>query len=527
MTDEADAIVVGSGINGLVAAAELARAGWSVILLERNAEIGGFIATEERTLPGYLHDTFSSWHALFVSGPAYAALGELLHRHGLEYRNTDGWVTASVADDGRATLAHRDPERTAAEFAHAEDRSAYLAMLQRLGENMASIGGLLGSEVRSPVMVRHAIGLVRRGGLRGAEWWLRAAITSGRAYLRRDFRGHEVDHLYAPWLLHGGLSPDHAAGGLMMPLFAGILHGFGLPVVAGGAGRFLAAFRSLLDSLAVRVETTVDVDRILVARGRAVGVAAAGHTFRARRAVLASVTPAALYSRLLPEGAAGSAVRADAATFRHGRAALQIHVALSEPLGWRDPRLAEIPLIHLSDGSASTGIACAEAGLLPRRPTEVVGQQYLLDPARVPAGAAALWLQLQEVPYAPRGDAAGELDTTHGWTEALATGYADRVLERVARHAPDLRDKIRAIDVLAPDDLRDRNPNAVSGDPYGGSAELDQTLLWRPLASSGRHATPVGRLWHIGASTHPGAGLGGGSGHLVATTLTRRRAWRR
>ena len=389
MTDQADAIVVGSGINGMVSAAELARAGWSVILLERNAEIGGFIATEERTLPGYLHDTFSSWHPLFVSGPAYAALGELLHQHGLEYRNTDGWVTASVADDGRATFAHRDPERTAAEFAHAEDRSAYLAMLQRLGENMASIGGLLGSEVRSLAVVRHACGLARSGGLRGAEWWLRAAVTSGRAYLRRDFRGHEVDHLYAPWLLHAGLSPDHAAGGLMTPLFAGILHGFGLPVVAGGAGRFVVAFRSLLGSLGVRVETGFEVDRILVAHGRAVGVEAAGRTLRARRAVLASVTPGALYGRLLPEDAVNSALRAEAARFRHGRAAMQIHVALSEPLGWRNPRLAEIPLIHLSDGSAGTGIACAEAeaGLLPRHPTVVVGRQYLLDPARVPAGA--------------------------------------------------------------------------------------------------------------------------------------------
>jgi phytoene dehydrogenase-like protein len=528
MTDQADAIVVGSGINGLVSAAELARAGWSVILLERNAEIGGFIATEERTLPGYLHDTFSSWHPLFVSAPAYAALGDLLHRHGLEYRNTEGWVTVSVADDGRATFAHRDPERTAAEFAHAEDRSAYLAMLQRLGENMASIGGLLGSEVRSLAVVRHASRLVRSGGLRGAEWWLRAAVTSGRAYLRRDFRGHEVDHLYAPWLLHAGLSPDHAAGGFMTPLFAGILHGFGLAVVAGGAGRFVAAFRSLLGSLGVRMETRFEVDRILVAHGRAVGVEAAGRTLRARRAVLTSVTPGALYGRLLPEDAVDSALRAEAARFRHGRAAMQIHVALSEPLGWRNPRLAEIPLIHLSDGSAGTGIACAEAeaGLLPRHPTVVVGRQYLLDPGRVPAGGAALWLQLQEVPYAPRGDAAGELDTTHGWTEALAEGYTNRVLDRIARHAPDLRDKIRAIDVLTPDDLRDRNPNAVNGDPYGGSAELDQSFLWRPLASSGRHATPVGRLWHIGASTHPGAGLGGGSGHLVATALTRRR-WRR
>jgi phytoene dehydrogenase-like protein len=533
MMDEADAIVVGSGINGLVAAAELARAGWSVILLERNAEIGGFIATEERTLPGYLHDTFSSWHPLFVSGPAYAALGELLHRHGLEYRNTDGWVAASVADDGHVTLAHRDPKRTVAEFAHAEDRCAYLAMLERLGENMASISGLLGGEVRSFALVRHAFGLVRRGGLRGAEWWLRAAVTSGRAYLRRDFRGQEVDHLYAPWLLHAGFSPDHAGGGLMTPLFAGILHGFGLPVVAGGAGRFLAAFRSLLGSLGVRVETGALVERILVEQGRAVGVhacdAAGERTFRARRAVIASVTPTALYGRLLPEGAVDPALRTEAARFRYGRAALQIHVALSEPLAWRDRRLAEIPLIHLSDGSGSTGMACAEAeaGLLPRSPTVVVGQQYLLDSARVPVGAAALWLQLQEVPYAPRGDAARELDTTHGWTEALARGYADRVLDQIARHAPDLRDKIRAVDVLTPDDLRRRNPNAVSGDPYGGCAELDQSLLWRPLASSGRHATPVGRLWHIGASTHPGAGLGGGSGHLVATTLARRSLWRR
>src|SRR5262249_33036454 len=307
---------------------------------------------------------------------------ELLQRHGLEYRNTDGWVTASVADDGHATLAHRDPQRTAAQFVHAEDRNAYIAMLQRMGNNMASIGGLLGSEVRSSALVRHGVGRAHSGGRRGAEGWLRAAVTGGRAFMRRDFRGPELDHLYAPWLLHAGLSPDHAGGGLMTPLFAGILHGFGLPVVAGGAGRFVAAFRSLLESLSVRVETGVEVDRILVEQGRAVGVTSTARSFRARRAVLASVTPSALYSRLLPEGAVYSAGRAEAASFRHGRAALQIHVALSAPLGWRDPRLAQIPLIHLSDGSADTGIACAEAeaGLLPRRPTVVVGQQYVLDP---------------------------------------------------------------------------------------------------------------------------------------------------
>src|SRR5262249_46138621 len=340
--------------------------------------------------------------------------------------------------------------------------------------------------------------------------------------VRRAFVWDEVDHLYAPWLLHAGLSPDHAAGGLMVPLFAGILHGFGLPVVAGGAGRFVAAFRSLLDSLGVRVETGVEVDRVLVEHGRAIGAAAAGRPGRALRAVLASVTPGALYGRLLPENAVDATLRAEAASFRHGRAALQIHVALTAPPGWHDARLAEIPLIHLSDGSADTGIACAEAeaGLLPRRPTVVVGQQYLLDPARVPAGAAALWLQLQEVPHAPRGDAAGELDTTQGWTEALAQGYANRVLDRVARHAPDLRDKIRAIDVLTPCDLHRRNPNAVNGDPYGGSAELDQSLLWRPLASSGGlapRAPPGGGRGRRAPAPPRGAGGGGAPAPVGAT----------
>src|SRR5262249_53559189 len=184
----------------------------------------------------------------------------------------------------------------------------------------------------------------------------------------------------------------YLSAGLMIPLFAGILHGFGLPVVAGGAGRFLAAFRSLLDSLGVRIETGVELDRFVVERGRAIGVPAASRTFRARRAVLASVTPSALYGRLLPDTAVSPTLRGEAQSFRHGRAAMQIHVALAAPLIWHDTPLAEIPLIHLSDGSGDTAIACAEAeaGVLPRRPTVVVAQQFLLDPTPLPPGAAAL-----------------------------------------------------------------------------------------------------------------------------------------
>jgi phytoene dehydrogenase-like protein len=189
-------------------------------------------------------------------------------------------------------------------------------------------------------------------------------------------------------------------------------------------------------------------------------------------------------------------------------------------------------LVHVSNGSGSTGIACAqaEAGLLPSSPTVVVGQQCLLDPSRAPEGKATLWLQLQELPFRPHGDAAGELDVRAGWTKELAEAYAHRVLSRVEDFAPGLRSSILGMKVISPTDLQAANRNAVDGDPYGGSAELYQNLLWRPFPAGARHRTPLDGLWHIGASTHPGPGLGAGSGYLVSEQILadgRRRPLRR
>ena len=519
---DVDAVVVGAGINGMVAAAELAGAGWSVALVDGRDGIGGFIGSSERTVPGYVHDTWSSWHSLFLAGAAYATLGADLHRVGLEYSNTDGALTASVADDGRVTVAYRDPEATAAGFTHDRDRETYLAALASFGRQAEAIGGLLGGELRTPGALRHVMGLLEAEGVAGGERLLRDVVTSGRAAARRDYLGDEVDHLWVPWLLHAGLSPDHASGAFLITALAATLHQAGTPVVTGGAQHFVDAFTALLAERGVQVHTGAPVERILVEGGRAAGVLIGGREIRARRAVLASVTPTALYGQLLPSGTVQDVVREDAERFRYGRGAMQVHVALRAPVRWDDARLSEVPVVHVSDGSPSTGIACAqaEAGLLPARPTVVIGQQHVLDPSRVPPGAGALWLQLQEVPFAPSGDAAGELDTSDGWTQDLAAGYARRVLERVARHAPGLVDDVVGIDVITPVDLAGHNPNAVGGDLYAGAKDLDQSYLWSPLASSGHHRTDVPGLWHIGASTHPGGGLGGGSGHLVASALT-------
>lgn len=514
-----DAIVVGAGINGMVAAAELAGAGWQVALVDQRDRSGGFIASDELTLPGFVHDTFSSWHPLFVGGPGYATLGEDLHRHGLQYANTDGAVTAGVSDRGVA-IADRDPQATAARLEHAEDRDAYTAMLAEFERWSPYVFGALGSQLGTGGLLRLGASAWRGLGRQGLEDLARTGLQSGRAYLRERFTGWEADQLWTPWLLHAGLSPDHASGGVMLPVMAFSMHGLGLPVVTGGAGSFVAAFERLLRERDVDILLETPAERIAVDGGRAVGVITPAGPLYASRAVVASVATTRLYDELLPAGDAPEAGRRAARRHRPGRAAMQIHLALDRPVPWADERLAEVPLIHLGDGADSTGVACAqaEAGLLPEEPTVVVGQQSLLDPTRAPDGKATLWVQLQEVPFSPRGDAAGRIDTTGEWDDATTGAYVDRVLDRIERHAPGFRDTILATAPLPPTAISAANPNALAGDPYGGACELDQNLLWRPTTGQG-HATGVDALFQIGAFTHPGPGLGGGSGHLVAQQL--------
>jgi phytoene dehydrogenase-like protein len=522
-----DAVVVGAGVNGMVAAATLAKAGLSVCLLDGRERIGGFIASDSERDPGYVHDWFSSFHPLFSSGGAYSALGADLHRHGLEYLNADAPdapLFASADRDGRVSIGYRDPGLTADAFADPRDRSAYRAMIDRMAPTMDIVGGLLGTELRDARRIVDAAKLIRRIGKVGSEDLVRDLATSGRALARRHFAGGEADHLWVPWLLHAGLAPDSAGGGLMLSVFALTVHSAGLPVVRGGAGNFVAAFESLFAELGVDVRTGTTVEKILVDGGRAVGVGTDHGGISARRAVLASVMPRRLYDDFLAGVPGLDEEREEARRYRFGRGAMQLHFALREPPAWRHEVLARTPVIHLSSGSASTGIACAEAeaGLLPRRPTIVVGQQYVLDPSRAPQGGAQLWIQLQEVPYRPVGDAAGEIDTIGGWTAAVTDAYVERVLDLIEEQAPGLRTSIVSRHAMTPVDLERENPNAVHGDGYGGSLELDQTLLWRPGPRTGRHRTAVDGLWHIGAATHPGAGLSGSSGFLAANAVVQR-----
>jgi phytoene dehydrogenase-like protein len=521
-----DAVVIGAGHNGLVAAAYLARAGWSVEVLERSSYAGGAVATEELTVPGYRHDTFSAWHPLFHLSAAWAELGDELRARGLAYENFDDVVTATVRPDGSSVVARRDPAATAAALP-GSDGDVYLAELELLGGLMPILGELLGTELHSARAAALSARLVRAAGTRGALAFGSRFAANARAWLESRFDGPDLGDLLAPWVLHTGMSPDDAGGAFPLLALAGALHEVGMPVVRGGSGNFADAFVSLIRDHGGVVRCDCEVSRVLVRGGRAAGVVVAGgEEVLARRAVIAGTTPTQLYGRLLAEsgGAVPAAAREQAARYRYAkRAGMQIHLALSAPPRWRHgSQLGDASIVHVTPGLDAVARACAEAaeGLLPARPTIVCGQPTAADHSRAPEGGSIMWIQLQEVPFAPRGDQAGEIDTGDGtWSSELTEAYADRVVGLVGEHVDGLADSVVGRAVLSPAELARRNVNLERGDIYSGAATLDQSYLWRPLPGYGSHRTPVQGLWQCGASTYPGPGLNAASGRIVAQAL--------
>jgi phytoene dehydrogenase-like protein len=301
----------------------------------------------------------------------------------------------------------------------------------------------------------------------------------------------------------------------------------GMPAPRGGGVVLVDGLAGIVRDAGGEVRTGAEVERVLVSGGKATAVRlAGGETVRAERAVIASVTPTQLYGVLLGRGDAPDDVIRAADRYRYGRGEMQIHLALSEPPDWYgDERLGRTAIVHVTPGldGVSRAVNEADRGLLPAEATIVCGQPMAVDPSRAPEGSWIVWIQLQELPAGRvKGDAAGEIDVGDGtWTDELREEYADRIVARLGRHIQNLERATIARVALSPADIAAMNVNLVGGDIYGGSCALDQNFLFRPLAQAPGHRTPVDNLWHIGASTHPGPGLGAGSGYLVYKELTK------
>lgn len=522
-----DAVIVGSGINSLVCAAMLARRKRRVCVLERESVLGGCIRTDALTVPGYLHDTLSAAHPLFVTSPAYAELGDALHGAGLAYCN-NSTPTGVLLPDGRHLILSTSREQNIAAFEALApgDGAAYRAAMQFVESHSSLIFTLLGAELKSWPALRAVATKGWRDGVDATGEFFGLALRSSRAWLETEIRSDLLRALLAPWALHCGLGPESAMSALMLKVVAFTLEAVGMPVVQGGNARTVDAFKQIITEQGGELHTQADVARILLQDGKAVGVALADGREFLGRDIICNVTPTQLYGRLLPQDKIAADVRQQAAAYRYGKGNMQIHLALSEPVQWCAPELASVGYVHMTPGLDGVARAVDEAqrGLLPAEATICVGQPSAVDPSRAPANGAALWVQLPECPRHIRGDAAGQLQAPAdgAWTPEIAQAYADRIIERMGRQMPNLARAIVGRHVLSPADLEQCNINLVGGDPYSGECSLDQFMLWRPLPGARNHQTPVKHLWHIGASTHPGPGLAGTSGFHVANRLARR-----
>jgi phytoene dehydrogenase-like protein len=524
-----DAVFVGAGINSLASAALLSKAGWNVCVLERADEPGGCIrTTTDLTAPGFTHELLASWHPLWTGSPAYAELKPDLDARGVEYLNTE-LPTGSAYPDGSSIFLTTSLEQNMAELERhaAGDGAAWEAMFGSFMKDADLSFGVLGTELWSSAGLGLGRQALSRFGRRGLLAYVGSVLTSCRDWLGDTFESDAAHGLLAPWVLHTGLGPDQATSGFMTQVIACALQLGGMPVPRGGGVRLVDGLAGIVTDAGGEVRTGAAVERVLVSGGRATGVRlAGGETVNATRAVVASVTPTQLYGELLGEGEIPAELATAARRYRYGRGEMQIHIAMSEPPEWRgDERLARTAIVHVTPGldGVSRAVNEAERGLLPAEATIVCGQPMAVDPSRAPDGSWIVWIQLQELPAGTvRGDAAGELDVGDGsWTEELREAYADRVTERLGRHIGNLeRATIKRV-ALSPADIAATNVNLVGGDIYGGSCALDQNFLFRPLPQAPGHRTPVDDLWHIGASTHPGPGLGAGSGYLVYKELTK------
>lgn len=520
-----DVVIVGSGINSLVCGAMLARRNQRVCILERNSVLGGCIRTEELTVPGFKHDTFSTLYPLFVTAPHYAQLAQSLAHYGLRFENS-ATPTGVLRPDGSHLVFHRDRERNIAALDAIEPGAgcAFARAMEGIQRDSALTFGLLGGEPRSTATLRLLGRQVWRQGLDGLSAYFADGARSCRTWLERTFHSETIRALFAPWVLHVGLSPESALSGLMCRLIMLTLEQAGSPMVAGGSFTLVQAFERLIRDAGGELHTQADVESVLVDNGAARGVRLAdGREIEARSAVVCNTTPTQLYGRLLSRAPVRPDVLESAKNYRYGRAEMQIHLALDEPPQWLVPELGKVAMLHLTAGldGVSRAVNEAERGLLPAEATIVVCQPVAVDASRAPRGRSILWIQLQELPRNIRGDARQHLQcpTDGVWTSSLAEAYADRIVERLCAQISNLRRSIMGRRVLGPHDLERLNINLVGGDPYSGACDLDQFLLWRPSSAARGHATCIERLFHIGASTHPGPGLGGMSGFLAAQAI--------
>jgi phytoene dehydrogenase-like protein len=467
-----DAVVVGSGPNGLAAAVELARSGASVRVLEASEEIGGGTRTAELTLPGFRHDVCSACHPTGILSPFFRTLD--LEAHGLRWLRPPVSV-AHPLDDEPAVMLRRSLDETAAGLGTADAERYRRTFAPFLDDPHGLLADLMGP-LRLP---RHPF-LMARFGLAG--------VLPATLLLRARFGGRRARAVLAGCAAHSILPLERPLTGAVAMIFALTAHVMDWPVAAGGSQAIAGALASLLRSLGGRIETGVHVRRLA--------------DLPPARVVLFDTSPAALAhicGSVLPPSYVRRLRR-----YVYGPGVFKLDWALDGPIPWRDPRCLDASTVHV--GGTLEEIAAAEAGVWrgehPERPFVLVVQQSLFDPARAPAGKHTGYAYVHVPP-------ASSVDCT------------DAIERQIERFAPGFRERILARHRMGPADLERDNPNHVGGAITGGAAGITQ-FFTRPVARLDPYSTPHPRVFLCSASTPPGGGVHGMCGYFAARSARRR-----
>jgi phytoene dehydrogenase-like protein len=490
-----DAIVIGAGPNGLAGAATLARRGWRVLVLEARPRPGGALYSEERTLPGFLHDVGAAFFPFALDSPAFRHLD--LAGAGIRWCHALRDSCHPALDNSSVAIS-RDLEQTVQSFG--PDGPAW----RRLGLWQRAMGDRLAGALLAPLP---GVKAAWRLGPRHLLRFGRIALMSTGGFARRTFQTEAARRVIPGLALHADMGPDDLAGNAMGMVLALLAAGTGFPVPAGGARSLCEALLRRLTEAGGQLRLGTRVEAVLVRQGRAVGVrTAAGEEIDAKKAVLADVGAPALFLKMLPERAATWWLRRRMRHFRYGWGTFKMDWALAAPVPWSCAEARESAVVHAGDSldDLRAFTRAVRAGQLPANPYLVIGQQSLADPSRAPPGCHTLWAYSHAPSVMPGG-----------W-EAHREGFADRIEARIEGLAPGFRQLIRGRHIASPADLEAMDENLVGGDLGGGSSQLGQQLIFRPAFPYFRYRTPVRGLYLASASAHPGGGVHGACGYNAA-----------
>ncbi|MGV9969286.1 phytoene desaturase family protein [Streptomyces olivaceus] len=514
-----DAVVIGAGPNGLVAANLLADAGWSVTVLEEQPEPGGAVRHDSEVAPGFVNDLFSSFYPLAAASPVLRGLE--LEDHGLRWSHAPH-VLAHPLSDGTCAVLDRDVAATAAslETFAPGDGAAWERLHGVWDRYRADIVDALFTPF-PPVRAGARLALRLRGG--GGLRLARTLVLPVRRMGEEEFRGEGGRLLLAGNALHADLAPEAAGSGGFGWLMSMLGQTYGFPVPVGGAGALTEALVRRLRARGGVVSCGRRVERVLVRERRAAGVRTAdGETVTARRAVLADVSVPALYGGLVAPADLPDQVLTDVRRFQWDFATFKVDWALDGPVPWRCEPAAGAGTVHLADGLDELTRFAAQIAMrqVPDRPFSLFGQMTTSDPSRSPRGTESAWAYTH-VPHHIRADA-GEEGITGSWDSRERELMADRVERHVERFAPGFRALVRARRVLAPPTLQAMDANLEGGAINGGTTAMHQQLVFRPVPGTGRPETPVAGLFLASSGAHPGGGVHGAPGANAARAALRR-----